>query len=223
MGKIINYALKAYILNECPDFLSLINISKKQYHLKLQAEENGVVSPFHLKYWRFDIPDFSELRYKYVGNDYYKINGYEPHVIFKECLRILHANNCRRERLQTRITDMLESDCLFLTLTFRDESFAKTTVKQRRVAVSRFLKSHNCKYVANIDFGADENCTHREHYHALVQCSKIDSSKWFEKYGVAYAEHVKKRNSAKLSKYIAKLTNHAIKETTKRAALIYSR
>jgi hypothetical protein len=78
-------------------------------------------------------------------------------------------------------------------------------------------------YVANIDYGAKNK---REHYHALINCDKIDFSNW-RKYGNINAERVKNKDiesdKIKLSKYIAKLSNHAIKETTKRSCLIYSR
>lgn len=143
-----------------------------------------------------------------------------------EANRIDQANYQRRKRLRERITNIiLNNESLFLTLTFNDEALQATTEKQRRTAVSRFLKQFNSRYVANIDYGAKN---HREHYHAVIGCSHVDIETWTKKYGTIYAEHIRLKKDrendiVKLSKYIAKLTNHAIKETTKRCALLYSR
>lgn len=119
---------------------------------------------------------------------------------------------------------LLNGSCIFLTLTFRDDVIKETNANTRRVAVRRYLKQYNCMYVANIDFGDDERYTHREHYHALINCNKVDYKSWT--YGNIDFERVRFKNSdttTKLSKYICKLSNHAIKETTKRSSLIYSR
>ena len=75
-------------------------------------------------------------------------------------------------------------------------------------------------YVANVDYGAKN---HREHYHAVVMCDNIDHKSW--RYGainfkrINYDADIDTIN--KLSMYVAKLTNHAIKETCKRCYLIY--
>lgn len=86
--------------------------------------------------------------------------------------------------------------------------------------------------------------THREHYHAVVG-ARVSVKRWH--YGFAFAETVKslddlrkpipKRyqdlpenvikirmqidDEKRLSKYVAKLTNHAIKETTKQCRMLY--
>ena len=118
---------------------------------------------------------------------------------------------------------LLNGSCIFLTLTFNDDTLRNTTEKQRRVAVSRYLKQYGCMYVANIDYGSKNK---REHYHALINCDKVDFKSW-RKYGNINAKRVRNKDiesdKNKLSKYIAKLSNHAIKETTKRSCLIYSR
>lgn len=142
----------------------------------------------------------------------------------KECMKINNAEYERTKRLKNRVATMLLSgSCCFITLTFNDDTLSNTTEKQRRVAVSRYLKQYGCLYVANIDYGAKNK---REHYHALINCDKIDFSAW-RKYGNINAERVRNKDfesdKTKLSKYIAKLSNHAIKETTKRSCLIYSR
>lgn len=142
---------------------------------------------------------------------------------WKEAHRINNANNLRVRRLRNRINDFLSNghDNLFLTLTFNDDTLSNTTPEQRRKLVVRYLKSFNAQYVANIDYGAKND---REHYHALINTSKVDYSVW-HKNGAIKGEIVKIEGSTAIciSKYISKLTNHAIKMTTKRQAIIYSR
>lgn len=140
---------------------------------------------------------------------------------FKECCRIENARYKKSVRVKKAIEDIvLNSDCLFLTLTFRDKYLYNSTMENRRKAVRDFLNSFNCPYVANIDFGTKHE---REHYHAVLSIERIDYSLWL--YGAING--VKIRNGTddltRISKYIAKLTNHAIKETTKNFHILYSR
>ena len=123
-----------------------------------------------------------------------------------------------------------KNDCLFLTFTFRDKTLNNTSAYTRRRYVKYFLNALNVPYVANIDFGKKNE---REHYHAVVQIGRVDYSKW--KYGAING--IKIRNDIKydddgvitsesvekIARYVAKLTNHAIKETTRRSVIMYSR
>lgn len=127
-------------------------------------------------------------------------------------------------RLKKRIKKMFVKDCVFLTLTFRDNVLSSCSSDTRRTYVRRFLKEFGVPYVANIDFGLDDNFTHREHYHAILQKDKIPLNCW--SYGVSHVEKIRCDlcSSAKLSQYIVKITNHAYKDSTKNLTnLIYSR
>lgn len=137
-----------------------------------------------------------------------------------EACKINHAFYERVKRLTRRIGSMLKSgNCIFLTFTFTDDVLARTTADTRRQKVRRYLASYGCPYVANIDFGAKNG---REHYHALIQAESVDYSLY--NYGAINGEKVKSvDDNVKLAKYISKLTNHAIKETTARNVVIYSR
>lgn len=139
---------------------------------------------------------------------------------WEEARRINHASRARVKRLKKRISSMLESgECLFLTLTFTDEVLRKTTEDTRRQAVRRYLKSFGVPYVANIDYGKKNG---REHYHAVIQTDHIDYSAYT--YGAINGEKIHSAEDyVKLSKYVAKLTNHAIKQTNKRQVIIYSK
>lgn len=163
---------------------------------------------------------------------------------YAEAEKINLARYKRVARLRKRINAILHNNefVLFLTLTFNDETLAKTSPETRRKYVQRFLTEMKCDYVGNIDFGAKNG---REHYHAVVG-DICDESKW-TKYGFINSlwvkignerlrkvpkryeemseEEIEKRmqedNEKRLAKYVAKLTNHAIKETTKRSVILY--
>lgn len=150
---------------------------------------------------------------------------------WKECGRISHAHGERVSRLKNFIYDMVvNADCVFLTFTFTDYCFSRTNEDTRRQAVRRFLTDLNVPYVANIDYGKKNE---REHYHAVAGIGKVDFSLW--EYGTIHGETIRNqikvdengevtsKTVERLSRYVAKLTNHAIKETTRRNAAIYSR
>lgn len=164
--------------------------------------------------------DISLKQYQIV-NDMASYNRLNFPKEWKECYRISQAHCHRVVRLKKRVSSMLLSGpCLFLTLTFNEKSINTLSAKVRKQYVKEFLGALKVPYVANIDFGKKN---HREHYHALVQIDKIDYSLY--KLGAINGQKVRNDtdDTVKLARYIAKLTNHAIKETTKRSVLMYSR
>lgn len=141
---------------------------------------------------------------------------------FIEASKINQSHYQRSSRLRKRIQKYLTmGNCVFLTLTFTDETLSKTSQETRKRYVTRYLKSQSEHYIANIDFGAENG---REHYHAVVCADSIDYQSWHH-LGAVKGERIRTSSlsSVRLGKYISKLTNHAIKETTKRNAIIYSR
>ena len=137
----------------------------------------------------------------------------------QEARKINKASYNRYKRLKDRIMTYLQSGkCIFATLTFRNDVLDSTSVETRRKYVQRYLKSISSFYVANIDFGST---TEREHYHAVILKDFINDT-W--EYGFTWFEKVRySLSKEKISEYLTKLTNHGIKESTKRYALIYSR
>lgn len=211
----IDYAFKSYVLNEHSDLILKAKNSSLYDYAISQLNINGEITPFLARVSDETISS-SDLLVECLEK------GLQRE--YKEVLKINHASYYRTQRLKQRIECMLlKGTCLFLTLTFTDDTLLNTTDKERRVAVSRYLKKFNCQYVANIDFGKEN---HREHYHAVIQCENIDFDSW-RKYGNINAERIRNKDirsdKTKLAKYICKLSNHAIKETTRRSSLIYSR
>lgn len=212
----IDYAFKCKVLNEHQDLLRDYNkISKYTYHLN-QLEDFGLVSPF-LKREYGKVPRLNQ------AYDYYAKKGLLNE--FLECSKISKATRQRTNRLALTISSMLDKaflldeKCLFLTLTFTNKCLDNSNAQSRRKFVTRWLKKWCDIYVANIDFGKRNG---REHYHAVVlPYSKIDFATWI--YGSCNFEYIHTPNTKALAKYTSKLTNHAIKETTKRCATIYSR
>lgn len=192
-----NYKLKAAILQEADQVI----VHKYD---TLDYEKVGFLEALDIE------EEYKELQ-RNLGLNY-----------LKECRRINNAYFARKKRLKDRVMDLIhKGTCIFATLTFTDEVMASTKLETRRKYVQRYLKSISDYYVANIDYGVDDNYTHREHYHALI-CVDYISDKW--DYGYTWFEKVRSHsNPKKISKYIAKLTNHAIKDSTKRQCYIYSR
>ena len=116
---------------------------------------------------------------------------------------------------------------VFITLTFNDEFMVSNNPDSQRQAVTRYLSSQTIYYVANVDYGAKNG---RRHYHAVALIDgKIDFKPWHKKCGAIQCEQVgkslKEENQAyRISKYITKLANHALKDgTLNLERLIYAR
>lgn len=161
-------------------------------------------------------------------------------LYWNESRKINQATYKRTERLRDKIESMFalqafdnDLKLIFMTFTFNDKAL-ETKQETRRTYVARYLKENSpLDYIANIDFGSDKEYidhkgnirkgTKREHYHAIALVrNKYSCTKWAN--GSVDFETVRKNSSpTALGKYVSKLTNHAIKESTKRQALIYCR
>ena len=163
--------------------------------------------------------DFSEYNEMLKLNEKFKDFFGDDWLIAQ---RLNHNEYKRVRRLKEKMLESVLSDnALFLTLTFNSDTIARTTIPTRRRYVARYLKSQSAFYIANIDFGARNG---REHYHAVVVGQSIDYKAWHSLGAIKGLKIAPTRNdTTRVSKYVAKLTNHAIKETTKQFRLIYSR
>lgn len=146
-----------------------------------------------------------------------------------EGMKMLSNNQKRRTRCleKTKTLVMDNKNVYFGTLTFTNEVLETTSVETRRKYVSRYLKAISPCYIANIDYGDKEknpDSNEREHYHCLIACDSVPGS-W--QYGFCKFLSIPKQEEdmKKISKYIAKLTNHAMKveRTGKAKRIIYSR
>lgn len=136
----------------------------------------------------------------------------------KNCERIFNAHRKKCQRLKKRIENLLTKPCVFITFTFNDDVLNSTCKATRRKYIQRELKKLQVPYIANIDYGKENE---REHYHSIAQTNWLDMEEY--ELGFVYVERIYNKDSSALSKYINKLTNHSLKETTGTDRLIYSR
>ena len=205
MTKKPDYAFKAKVMAS-PLYQDYRQI-KKSIYAELALERTGEV----IKH-----------RYDYgTALDWQSLLSKQHPREWNECGKISHSNSERTCRIRKRIATFLEDgNCVFLTLTFNPDTLDNTSADTRRQYVRRYLNSLNAPYVANIDFGKKNG---REHYHAVVRVNRVDFKGW-HKYGAINGEDIHHAyDIGKLSNYITKLTRHAIKETTKRSVVLYSR
>ena len=201
-----NYVLKGWLLNERKDLIEsvkLINKSKYMHAYSINCNDPRFLGACDLE---------SCLS---LERELKEQNAF----LYHEAEKINTASLKRNQRLKKRIASYINSgNCLFLTLTFNDDVLSSTNEETRRKYVRRWLKSYSNCFVANIDYGLEHE---REHYHAvMVYPLRIDTTEW--PYGFANIKKVKIGSETAVAKYINKLTNHAIKNTSKRNALIYS-
>lgn len=188
-----------------------------------------------------------QILLEYSDDDEAQIEAMDNFVIFKKMLPdyllIRHVlddvaeqlNNSKRgktKRVNARITTIindalkhsLDGNVRFLTLTFTDDVLNNTTYDTRRQYVRRFLKRYASNFVANVDYGDD---TGREHYHAVCNTDHDLTDVW--QFGFSKVQKVSPfdKDAEKLSRYISKLSMHAVKHTTQQGIaqpkLIYSR
>lgn len=233
-----SYVLKSYVINNgCCKAMrkhSLsqwkINEYQKQYNFMLEG-----LSVFgemdNIKYDDLiDISNKLEKAKEFELETSKEILKYTP-LERQEAERVNTASYKRTKRLKDKMRKLLETKkSIFLTLTFKDSVLDSTSVETRKKYVQRYLKEYCSIYIANIDYGS---INEREHYHAVIipKDDKINLKPWTDNYGGTKVKRVhldsNKNNeeisSARLSKYINKLTNHAIKETTHQNRIIYSR
>lgn len=226
--KPINYELKARVLkNGCVGLLkkqSLTSWKKAQAFNNIEniklcgCDMNGEIIPV----------ESYEDKINELDNKLDVINkklGCYNDVEIEEAIKVNKATYNRNTRLKKTIERMIKyNNCIFLTLTFRNDIFDNTSQETRRRYVTRFLNENCLYYVANVDYGKING---REHYHAVViaKNNEVDGVFYRSNYGSINFERINYNEftSIKLAKYVSKLTNHAIKDTCKQNRVIYSR
>lgn len=184
-------------------------LSLKGYRL-YQKEVNGLYYPSLINY------SYQELENEI--KEFVNLYGY---TTFKVATNVNHASYKRTARLKERIREAVASgSAWFITITFSPETLENTNEKTRRTYVSRWLKSLTPFYVANIDYGKKKG---REHYHAVITSDERPPKSWSYGFVDILKVSTTETDTKRISKYISKLTNHAIKNTTKSKRIIYSR
>ena len=142
--------------------------------------------------------------------------------------RLLENSSMRQYRLWKRVKSICEDEekPIFLTMTFNDNALFFLNEETRRRYIKQYLRQNCKKYVANIDFGTTNK---REHYHAIV-IPKNQKLNLQEYRSLFYGSnintkviHKSNKDYKKVSNYINKLTNHALKDNGFYQRLIFSR
>lgn len=178
--------------------------------LLYQREKNGLYYPTIKNYSFEKLMNDKKTFIKKYGSTTLKVAN-----------NLNQAKYQRTIRLKKRIQEAVESgSAYFITITFNNKTLENTNEQTRRKYVSRWLKSLSPFYVANIDYG---ETTEREHYHAVITSETKPPKSW--PYGFIDILKIKttEKDTIRISKYISKLTNHAIKHTTKGKRIIYSK
>lgn len=150
-----------------------------------------------------------------------EIRTMKKNAMYDCAMRLLESKKRKAKKVKDKIKDLVMTDnAIFLTLTFNNDTLENTSFETRRRYIARYLKANSTKYVANVDFGGLKG---REHYHAVVD-REIAFKDW-HKYGAIKAERVNTQyvDSERVSRYVAKLSNHALKVKGDVPRLIYSR
>ena len=165
-------------------------------------------------------PTLNKFDVARAANEYIKEFGVNMWLL---AAAVNNAKYKRVGRIKKRVKDIvLSGSAIFVTLTFTDDVLKATSDETRKKYIKRYLKENSSIYVANKDFGATNG---REHYHAIVSSpTKLNLSQW-NHYGAINVKRIRSttKDLTKVSKYVSKLTNHAIKETAQNQRLIYSR
>ena len=201
-------ALKQFILEHKIDG-EAAKLSLKAF-LLYQREKNGLYYPTINNYSFEKLINEKKTFIKKYGSTTLKVAN-----------NLNQAKYQRTIRLKKRIQEAVESGlAYFITITFNPETLKNTNEQTRRKYVSRWLKSLSEFYVANIDYGL---INEREHYHAVIVSDNKPPKSW--SYGFIDILKIKtsENDTKRISKYISKLTNHAIKHTTKSKRIIYSK
>lgn len=201
----IDYEFKSVVFNVHQDIIKL----QKQF-----SRESYLVER---------IENYDTSTYKEYCEKILKLNNdSDLWRVWQEAEKINHASYKRNKRLKDRIEQMLlDGNCYFLTLTFSDDTLNRTSDKWRRKSVTYILKEISPEYVANIDYGKKNG---REHYHAVIRCDSVPDLSAWKRFGFFNVQRVRSEDDfVKLGKYVGKLTNHAIKNTTRGTRIIYSK
>lgn len=189
--------------------------TKKQIMLNVEnykeLKENLILKLIN-KYNQQDYNDQEQMK-KIIE---YCLQGKLDNKIYRTIYNTMKKKANKTYRLRKLIKKMFEEyeEPIFITLTFDEKN---VNMKQHRKRIQEYLNKQCEYYVANIDYGKENE---RMHYHA-VGSNKIDPTSW--KYGNCDVKKIHTKNEKALSEYITKLSQHATKTTTKQERILTKR
>lgn len=170
---------------------------------------------------------YNIINYNKSRKNYFRNNGtlstFFSNVDYE---RILSARYMKVSRVKKKLVYLMTRfDYIwFCTFTF-DNYYINKCDRTKRDLIKKVLglvpDNH---YILNVDYGSK---TEREHYHCIVGTNySYDLNKLFQDNYSCFCSALKVRTTEedykRLSKYINKLSNHCIKDSTKNKRIIYN-
>ena len=140
--------------------------------------------------------------------------------------RILSARYMKVSRVKKRVVYLMArfQYVWFCTFTFDNYYINKCDRTKRDLIKNTLSLISDAHYILNVDYGSK---TEREHYHCILGTNfDLDVNQIFQEKYSCFCSALKVRSTEddynRLSKYINKLSNHCIKESTKNKRIIYN-
>lgn len=170
------------------------------------------------------------LMAKVIDYNKYRRYCFNNQIKFEQNLeyeRILKARYMKIGRIKKRFLYLFcrYEYLYFVTFTFDDKNLKKSDrFKKDMIKNSLYNFDDDIKYILNVDYSPVDD---REHYHGIVatNCSCNFINYLMLAYpNIAYTELIRldKKSLIKVSKYINKLSNHAVKACTKNKRVLYN-
>ena len=168
----------------------------------------------------YDLIEYSKQR-NIAFRNYKKFNHIEKYD------KILNARYCKISRIKKRFVYLVSnySFIYFCTFTFDNDYIDKCDrTKRDLIKFSLLSFDSDIKYIINVDYGSKKE---REHYHGIIATNNTGNLR----------KHLKNvypcltscdfvpcscSDIKKVSKYINKLSNHCIKDSTKNKRILYN-
>lgn len=159
----------------------------------------------------YNIINYNKSRLKaFKNNEQFDFN--------KEYEKKLCARYMKISRIKRRLVDLIiHKDYIwFCTFTF-DDYYINKSDRTKRDLIKNSLKNFDFKYILNVDYGSK---TEREHYHCILATNySFDIDKHLKEHYPCFSSaklcNKSLEDTTRLTKYINKLSNHCLKESTK--------
>lgn len=211
-------------------FMDLNNLSDDEKIFELSSLVNKIERAISVKK-RYDL----EQEYVKVDEDLYIVKGisYYDSCKYKSNLlynyidlnfynKIINFNrnlSAKKRRCRAKLNEMCKNFhyVYFMTYQLYDDVLALKDETQKKL-VSKWLKGKSDMYVLNIDYGAEKG---RKHFHAVFGTNDKIPYKSLESNITLELIPNRLDDKERISKYITKLSAHAVKLSTKNQRLTY--
>lgn len=170
----------------------------------------------------YNIINYNKSRKNYFRNNK-TLSTFSSNVDYE---RILCARYMKVSRVKKRIVYLMArfQYVWFCTFTFDDYYISKCDRTKKDLIKKVLSLVSDSHYILNVDYGSKNE---REHYHCILATNfDINLNKLFQENYSCFCSALKVRYNEedykRLSKYINKLSNHCIKDSTKNKRIIYN-